>query len=209
MRTRLYALGLLTLALSACIVPELKPDSRLDKESTVQRPGACEPDCAEAECGPDGCGGSCGTCDTSERCSDGLCDCKPNCFSRACGSDGCGGTCGTCAANQSCNAGKCAGACTPSCSGRICGSDGCGGSCGTCMNNLQCSAAGDCLAPRGNATQCTCTLTNYAAGTTFDEPMCVSGTAQLAICLDASFQGIVCSYDNLGNPRYQWQAVCL
>ena len=33
----------------------------------------CEPSCAGAECGPDGCGGSCGSCPSSEACTQGQC----------------------------------------------------------------------------------------------------------------------------------------
>ena len=37
------------------------------------RGGACVPSCGAARCGSDGCGGSCGTCDASERCVAGAC----------------------------------------------------------------------------------------------------------------------------------------
>jgi hypothetical protein len=36
-------------------------------------PQICTPDCGEKVCGADGCGGSCGTCDTGEVCKSGQC----------------------------------------------------------------------------------------------------------------------------------------
>lgn len=42
------------------------PDMRLE-------PDMCWPDCRAAVCGPDGCGGVCGTCDPGRRCSAGTC----------------------------------------------------------------------------------------------------------------------------------------
>lgn len=60
---------------------------------------ACEPDCAERSCGPNGCGGTCGHCGEAEDCSAGgqcIPACVPNCSARNCGSDGCGGSCGRC-----------------------------------------------------------------------------------------------------------------
>lgn len=36
-------------------------------------PDMCIPACRGAECGPDGCGGECGTCDDAQRCSGGVC----------------------------------------------------------------------------------------------------------------------------------------
>ncbi|MFA6394301.1 MAG: hypothetical protein WCW25_05580 [Patescibacteria group bacterium] len=35
--------------------------------------GICLTDCTDKECGGDGCGGTCGTCDTGYVCSDGIC----------------------------------------------------------------------------------------------------------------------------------------
>jgi len=88
----------------------------------------CTPSCVGLECGPDGCGGTCGTCATGA-CVGGACTCTPDCVGRTCGDDGCGGTCGTCTTGT-CVGGTCS--CTPNCTGRTCGDDGCGGSCGTC-----------------------------------------------------------------------------
>lgn len=53
--------------------------------------GACVPDCSGKECGPDGCGGTCGECD---ECVGGQCLCQPTCGLPQMGcDDGCGGTC--------------------------------------------------------------------------------------------------------------------
>jgi len=67
----------------------------------------CIPQCTGKQCGPDGCGGQCGTCLPNQMCDEkGLCVCKPQCDGKNCGPDGCnsGGTCGTCAQTQECNA---------------------------------------------------------------------------------------------------------
>ncbi len=72
-----------------------------------QQKCGCTPDCAGKECGPNGCGGSCGICSNSSKkfCSAaGQCTaaCTPDCSGKTCGDDGCGGTCGACAAGSSC-----------------------------------------------------------------------------------------------------------
>jgi hypothetical protein len=105
----------------------------------------CVPQCSGKSCGPDGCGGACGMCGSTQMCNaSGQCVCKPQCSGKSCGPDGCGGTCGTCGAQSTCNAsGQCI--CVPNCSARTCGSDGCGGSCGTCALGKMCSA-GTCVA---------------------------------------------------------------
>src|SRR5262249_968926 len=74
----------------------------------------CNPQCRDGgSCGPDGCGGSCGSCSGGLTCTGGTCVCTPQCSGKACGPDGCGGTCGTCASGT-CNTGTgaCEG-CTP------------------------------------------------------------------------------------------------
>jgi len=66
----------------------------------------CTPDCAGKECGPDGCGGFCGFCDTGLVCqtSTGQCvaECTPDCSGKECGDDGCGGSCGDCLGGSVC-----------------------------------------------------------------------------------------------------------
>lgn len=80
----------------------------------------CNPMCENIDCGDDGCGGSCGTCDAGFVCEAGECTCTPDCDGKECGSDGCGGGCGTCDLGDECsmdntcytpNAGSCAGFC--------------------------------------------------------------------------------------------------
>jgi len=68
---------------------------------------ACVPKCPHGvECGPDGCGGSCGACAPDQVCADGAC-CTPSCDGKACGNDGCGGSCGGCEEGQTCAADRC------------------------------------------------------------------------------------------------------
>ena len=66
----------------------------------------CKPACTGKQCGDNGCGGTCGSCDGSKPwCgADQLCSakCTPQCTGKACGADGCGGVCGTCAAGSTC-----------------------------------------------------------------------------------------------------------
>ncbi|MBT9555876.1 MAG: hypothetical protein IV100_07605 [Myxococcales bacterium] len=81
----------------------------------------CVPSCDAAECGDDGCGGSCGECDGQDACVSGECVCQPSCTDKVCGTDGCGGPCGN----------PCAG-------GLVCTSDGTacetpGESCGSAL----------------------------------------------------------------------------
>ena len=60
--------------------------------------GGCVPACDGRQCGPDGCGGSCGWCSGSASCQAGTCidvpDCTPECGGQMVGADdGCGGVC--------------------------------------------------------------------------------------------------------------------
>lgn len=60
----------------------------------------CVPQCDSKFCGSDGCGGTCGSCLTTQICSpESKCitsPCTPTCNGRMCGGDGCGGSCGGC-----------------------------------------------------------------------------------------------------------------
>ena len=72
----------------------------------------CVANCAGKQCGTDGCGGSCGSCNETDTCQAGACvpnECTPSCpEDGTCGaSDGCGGTCGCPVAGQLCEAGVC------------------------------------------------------------------------------------------------------
>ena len=90
----------------------------------------CKGDCDYAECGSDGCGGSCGSCPSKTTCVSGQCECA---YAT------CGGDC--CASGQVCNGSQC---CTPDCGGKACGDDGCGGSCGSCGWDEVCVGSGKC-----------------------------------------------------------------
>ena len=105
---------------------------------------SCQPNCFWNQCGPDGCGGLCGTCPNGWSCEGNSCVCKPTCLGKECGTDGCGGLCGVCSGGFACSSsGHCG--CTSDCVGKECGPDGCNGSCGTCQLNAQCTNNGSCL----------------------------------------------------------------
>jgi hypothetical protein len=73
---------------------------------------ACTPNCAGKQCGDDGCGGSCGTCQDPATCAaDGKCvDCKQECGEMKCGPDPvCNLPCGTCREGWVCEDGGCVG----------------------------------------------------------------------------------------------------
>ena len=63
------------------------------KDISTEDQGVCIPDCKGRQCGPDGCGGSCGSCPENSECIQGQCQCTPDCINRVCGPDGCGGQC--------------------------------------------------------------------------------------------------------------------
>jgi len=113
--------------------------------------------CENKQCGDDGCGGSCGSCEDGTQCTDylssdqlgtlpaGQCVCLAYCLDKDCGDDGCGGSCGSCdESGTQCDldTGKCV--CFPSCAGKQCGVDGCGKSCGQCLDAQTCSEDGLC-----------------------------------------------------------------
>jgi len=106
----------------------------------------CYPNCDGRECGDDGCGGSCGTCEGGAVCTPGGQCCAPSCDGKSCGGDGCGGSCGTCEAGSVCNTdGQCVVGCAPDCEGKECGPNGCGGVCGVCEGAQVCNSAGSCV----------------------------------------------------------------
>lgn len=65
----------------------------------------CIPQCEGKECGADGCGGLCGTCDFFQTCEDWHCTPPPpqDCEGKECGDDGYGGNCGECADGCECS----------------------------------------------------------------------------------------------------------
>jgi len=98
-------------------------DLETDEEVEVE----CVPFCNGLECGPDGCGGSCGACPgPQDECIAGQCICQPACGGKECGDDGCGGSCGSCPAGTSCESGTCRPTCwTGPCPGGYQKYDGC------------------------------------------------------------------------------------
>ena len=75
--------------------------------------GICYAECYDRQCGPDGCGGVCGSCGPGDVCDGGYCmpdmGCDPYCGGMECGDDGCGGSCGDCAEGYWCEGGSCVG----------------------------------------------------------------------------------------------------
>lgn len=76
-------------------------DAATDPGTT--KPDTCVAQCAGRECGPDGCGGLCGSCQGNDSCIDGNCVCIPDCSNKVCGDNGCGGSCGTCPDGLDCD----------------------------------------------------------------------------------------------------------
>ena len=85
------------------VTGDMRTDAAADLRSDAEQdvPGTpdsvdqevCTPKCDGKQCGPDGCGGKCGTCVEWEVCLDGVC-CETQCKDKDCGPDGCGGNCG-------------------------------------------------------------------------------------------------------------------
>ena len=120
-----------TPALAACEIDGDCQPGQMCKDGEC----VCKPDCKNKECGPDACGGVCGTGDKSTM---GCPPAKPNCNSMSF---------------------ICEGVCTPDCTGKECGSDGCGGDCGVCpcdtcdAEAVECSG-GQCKIP--SSCDCVC-----------------------------------------------------
>lgn len=140
----------------------------------------CVPKCAGAQCGSDGCGGSCGACPEGQSCQAG--GCSVVCGDSQCGAgesvcdcpEDCTGGCSGCCFDSQCQNGDndaqcgkdgepckdCSATaeacidndchCKPTCAGKQCGSDGCGDICGTCPYGSKCDAAGMCLVVCGD-----------------------------------------------------------
>jgi hypothetical protein len=140
----------------------LDPETGEANELLACVSGSCVPGCSPTpilcadesrECGPDGCGGECGTCAAGRICS-GTFECV------VAQGLSCAGLCGVsapggCSCDSSCvdtdtccpdHVDRCA--CLRDCAGRVCGDDGCGGSCGVCSEGAVpfCNLSGTCQA---------------------------------------------------------------
>lgn len=172
------------------IVPEISGPtwvsmiSASGKESNGLRFGyACAPTCVDKACGPDGCGGTCGTCPSGQACQiGGQCACEPTCDGAVCGPNGCGGTCGACPWGTACSAdGVCE--CSSDCGTKVCGPDGCGGTCGSCGSGV--CVAGHCCVPDCGGAVCgsdgcggscgTCELSRSSLGAAHVDHLGVEG----------------------------------
>ncbi|MEK7136815.1 MAG: peptidoglycan DD-metalloendopeptidase family protein, partial [Patescibacteria group bacterium] len=108
--------------------------NRFDATHTACPVDPLPPDCVGKQCGPDGCGGTCGECFTDQVCNAqyqcAQCPSSMDCDSRECGPDPvCGESCGDCTPPTACDTnGSCI--CIPDCTDKLCGEDdGCGGGC--------------------------------------------------------------------------------
>ena len=143
----------------------------------------CEPQCDGLSCGPDGCGGVCGTCSETSMCDEGQCvgdTCVPKCDGKKCGDDGCGGLCGSCDSGYACVSGKCLKTvCNPDCTNKVCGFDGCNGVCGTCNGYDMCQD-GQCVAcvPRCGDRTCGGDGCGGSCGTCAEQSTCNDATGQ-------------------------------
>lgn len=170
----------------------------------------CEPVCDGKACGPDGCGGSCGSCNPGTLCVSDACEpCEPICDGVQCGSDGCGGSCGDCSGSDACVGGTCV-SCQSDCADKTCGPDGCGGVCGNCDDGNETCIQGNCMSeeqglPCGTVvTSCNCQSPPQGAypGATRAEAVCDSKLVVFSLCPGA------CT-DGWGNfLGYPWQETC-
>ncbi|MBM4356402.1 MAG: hypothetical protein FJ109_21845, partial [Deltaproteobacteria bacterium] len=147
MRQSLFGVVVAAVAFFGCSGGQGTPDADATFYLELMPADICKPECDGKECGPDGCGGECGTCEGEGAvCSDqGTC-CVPSCDGKECGPDGCGGECGACEGEGAVclEDGTC---CNPNCDGKGCGPDGCGGECGTCQGGDCDLETGICIPP--------------------------------------------------------------
>ena len=155
--------------------------------------GFCLPSCFGKECGDDGCGGLCGTCQEGYTCNNGICECVPQCEGKECGPDGCGGTCPPgCEDGQICIEWHC---CTPNCEGKECGDNGCGGICGECDEGEVC-VEGLCCRPNCEGKECGDDGCGGSCGTCGTDETCKDGQCE-PICVP-NCAGKECGDDGCG-----------
>jgi len=107
--------------------------------------GQCLTLCGKKQCGPDGCGGECGTCPDGTGCDpNGNCLCKPQCEGKQCGPNGCGALCGECPKTKVCDAaGLCVDPEPGPCGNKVCEPDK-GETCYNCKFDCgECPPCGD------------------------------------------------------------------
>ena len=137
--------------------------------------GACTQNCIGKECGPDGCGGVCGTCAANQMCNPaGHCTGQPNCHNNNTGCDLCGATTGC-----SCPTGY-------TCKNNVCLSQL---SC-KCVNQAVSSSYDVCQNPRGTAFNTCCTQGSET---------CCSGACQA----DPTQNKLTCGYGPCCNKDTQ------
>jgi len=174
---------------------------------------ACTPACADKQCGDDGCGGSCGTCDdpVEKACDAGKCvdPCAPSpiaCKTAECGNDGCGGSCGECTNGSACDSGACKAVPLPeaptSCVGH-CGSKAesgcaCTASCeknGSCCEDYKniCSCVPDCKGKACGSDGC-----GGSCGTCSDATPFCDATQQCTASCAKQCDGKACGDDGCG-----------
>ena len=163
----------------SCLEPVFSacPTNSACNPLTGQCVSPCQPQCADKECGDDGCGSTCGSCAEKEECIAGACQADvPGVMGEGCTSanDCITMMCVTfedeqlcskaCSGDASCPLGflcepvtvsgmtleGCvpSGDCIPDCTGKVCGSNGCEGMCGSCDAGFTCKA-GACKADAG------------------------------------------------------------
>jgi len=157
--------------------------------NTCRYPGTCSctPSCSGKECGNNGCGGSCGTCDDPNKswCDDGTCkvpDCNEICDWRQCG-DYKGCDCGNCSGDTPfCYDNICKPQdCESTCGWRECGTyDGC--DCGTCSGAKPNCEENVC---RSDSQECTGSCTNGDPG------FCV-GDHSMCTCYGGQYYNVDC-----------------
>lgn len=142
----------------------------------------CVPNCGDRSCGPDGCGGVCGSCPSGEdcdeesgqcsctpqSCKDGCCDGGGSCRSGendvACGTDG--ETCQECTAEEECQNGECVTI--------VCG--------GACANDDECPDFRNCVCNDAQGTCCTRNCRGKICGSDGCGNTCGNGCEDGQVC---------------------------